>query len=64
MASCEKCWSDSNGVEEYHELLKINKCTPEEQAGTDAEKCPHCDRMTIHQIVKKCVLCSYSDNEA
>lgn len=60
MASCEKCWSESTSVEDYYELIKTNKCTPEEEAGTDAEDCPKCKRKTIHQIIKKCVLCYHS----
>lgn len=63
MASCERCWADSqrdpyakegeygrlvarrNGVDE-------RECTPEEQAGPDAETCQRCGRKTMHQICK------------
>jgi len=50
MASCEKCWKESNGdIDLYHELLKTNQCTPEEQAGgKEAGFCKICARKTIH----------------
>lgn len=69
MASCEKCWSDAGidarllggeKAERYGELIekrKANPCTPEEQAGPDAEVCPQCDRRTIHQWTGECMAC-------
>lgn len=73
MASCEKCWSDSymrihgdpmkSQTEHYHELLKERKekpCTREQQAGEDAEVCPTCDRKTVHQYAKTCVICGFN----
>jgi len=64
MASCEKCWSDSTSVENYHMLLKQRKdnpCTKEEQAGENAKTCPNCKRKTIHQYAKQCVICGFDD---
>jgi len=59
MSSCEKCWSDSGGSpERYHELVlerAKNPCTPEEQAGEDADYCDGCDRKTVHQHTGQCV---------
>jgi hypothetical protein len=54
MSSCEKCWADAQGPygdvsEKYQRLVRERNCTPEEQAGPDAEKCPACGRMTLHQ---------------
>jgi len=58
MPGCEKCWGDAymrmrcdsskSQAEYYRDLLnerKDNPCTPEEQAGLDAKKCPNCGRM-------------------
>lgn len=60
MASCEKCWSDAGGSpERYSELLAErvdNHCTPEEQAGVDADWCPTCKRKTIHQHHHHCTV--------
>ena len=67
--TCEKCWSDSyayfdsdgkSQTQRYHALLikrRENPCTPEQQAGPDANECPYCKRFTIHQYVKTCVIC-------
>ena len=57
MASCEKCWQESGGnPERYSELIKINGCSPEEQAGgVDAEICPECGKKTVHMYVKRCM---------
>lgn len=36
MAICEKCWRETDSVDEYHRLLverQDNPCTPEEQCG-------------------------------
>ena len=76
MASCEKCWSDAytrthtnpmkSQAEHYTDLIierKDNPCTPEQQAGRDAEKCPKCDRKTIHQYVNCCMNCGYNPNK-
>lgn len=61
MSSCEKCWKDSGGsADKYQALIKervLTPCTPEEQAGENAEFCKHCNRVTIHQYVKRCVIC-------
>ena len=64
MPSCEKCWSDAHRgpqfsvAEEYWRLMEEradNPCTPEEQAGPEATKCPKCNRMTLHQHCKECM---------
>ena len=64
MSSCEKCWADSftltygtgeDRVEKYQQLIKERNCTPEEQAGYDAEFCPNCKRKTLHQITNECM---------
>ena len=66
MPSCEKCWSDAHRgdqfsvAEEYARLIserKDNPCTPEEQAGPDAEECPDCRRKTVHQHCHVCMVC-------
>lgn len=50
MSACEKCWKDSGGSSDrYQELLAVNRCSDEEQAGEYARECPHCGRMTLHQ---------------
>lgn len=55
MSSCEKCWRDSqrggvgDSVALYHKLIRERKCSPEDQAGPDAESCPSCQRKTKHQ---------------
>lgn len=50
MSSCEKCWADAEGdMNRYMELIeRPDPCTPEEQAGPAARRCPGCKRMTIH----------------
>ena len=53
MSTCEKCWRDAGLTGDYWSLLNErnkNPCTPEEQAGPDAGKCPECGRMTLHQL--------------
>jgi hypothetical protein len=61
MSSCEKCWQDSAGDDHaarYAELIESRKdrpCTPEEQAGPDAKRCPRCERMTLHQYAGECM---------
>ncbi len=66
MVACERCWADSqqqafmrgvDSVDEYERLVKERECTPEQQAGPDAAKCDPCERMTVHQHAKICVLC-------
>ena len=66
MASCEKCWKDATGAmtgdtpREYHRLINERNnspCTPEEQAGEYAGICPRCNRKTIHQFTRECLLC-------
>ena len=53
MSACEKCWRDSRSADEpnveYVRLIESRQCTPEEQAGPDADECPVCERMTKHQ---------------
>ena len=56
MSSCEKCWSDSRYGNDYFRVLDSRKehpCTPEEQAGPDAGRCPTCGKMTLHQHTKE-----------
>jgi len=59
MSSCEKCWRDSRSVEDYHNLLherRNSPCTPEEQAGKDAQICPFCGKRTVHQFTGECMV--------
>jgi len=61
MASCEKCWQDSDGdaiiyANLLHTRKYINKCTPEEQAGELATLCPNCNRKTIHHWTGDCMV--------
>ena len=66
MSACEKCWSDAgrettyggseSKAQAYNRLMeerKANPCTPEQQAGQDADECPFCHRMTLHQWTKE-----------
>jgi len=63
MSTCEKCWRDAHyrGIDVAEEYLKLiderrdNPCSPEEQAGPDAEVCPKCGRKVLHQWTKKCM---------
>ena len=58
MTSCEKCWRDSQGADNYAKVLESRRhssCTPEEQAGPDASECPTCKCMTLHQLTKECM---------
>jgi hypothetical protein len=58
MASCEMCWADAGGdAYEYARILKIRVCTPEQQAGLDATPCPKCQRRTVHQYARICMVC-------
>jgi hypothetical protein len=72
MASCEKCWNDSftltygtseDRVECYQQLIKERNCTPEEQAGPDANQCPICKRKAVHQIINECIACGYKPSK-
>lgn len=65
---CEKCWADAYYIEQfggtdetqadaYARLLREraeNPCSPEQQAGPGAERCPDCGTMTVHPITKSC----------
>ncbi len=56
MSSCERCWSMSCGDPDlYNELLESNDCTPEQQAGRDADVCESCHRKTIHVLTGMCM---------
>lgn len=59
MSACERCWRDAGGDPDgYHELLearKVNPCTPEQQAGPGATKCPTCERAVLHTYTKECM---------
>lgn len=70
MASCEKCWKDAHSMElanpektrgEYYiQLLeeRYNQpCNAEEQAGENSSYCNRCERWTVHQHTRKCVIC-------
>jgi hypothetical protein len=64
MPSCERCWADSalarymGDHDAYSRLLKerANGCTPEQQAGPEATKCPICHRKTLHQLCGICMV--------
>ena len=60
--TCERCWRMAGGdPDRYHELLKENTCTAEQQAGgEDAGFCEICNRQTVHVIGERCVLCNSS----
>lgn len=61
MSACERCWrmasASEDKVDAYHRLLKLNDCTPEEQAGDDATECGKCMRRTRHQHTGECMAC-------
>jgi len=65
MSACERCWSEAQTNEDpsarYLQLVRSRTgertCSPEEQAGSDAEECPDCKRMTRHQHTGECMLC-------
>lgn len=63
MASCEKCWEDAGGnPDKYSRLIKLradNPCSPEDQAGEGAEKCPTCGKFAIHIYCHECMACHY-----
>ena len=54
--TCEKCWRDSMGnADQYLYLVRTRpECTPEQQAGPDADECPVCHRRTMHQHCHRC----------
>jgi hypothetical protein len=69
MSSCERCWriarirSHDGGIDHldaYREELAINQCTPEQQAGPDAERYPVCRRMTLHQYTREAMCHCYA----
>ncbi len=62
MATCEKCWNDAHAggdvAARYSELIHERHqkpCTPEDQAGIQAEICPSCKKKSIHQYVGVCM---------
>jgi hypothetical protein len=62
VACCEKCWVDAydpygGQVDRYRELVRKHSCTPEEHAGAEAGWCPTCERRTVHQYARVCVVC-------
>jgi len=68
MPVCQKCWSDAHSCDDvsarYYELIvkrQRNPCTPEEQAGREAETCPKCKRKTMHEITNQCMNCSFQN---
>ena len=67
MPACERCWAESRrpfATETYEELVKINNCTPEQQAGPDAGICSTCGRKTIHQYARDwCMACDCQREE-
>ena len=65
MSSCEKCWEDSNSNPlEYSHLVATRNCSPEEEAGRDAQICDNCNRKTIHQYTKECVICGMKQEQS
>jgi len=62
MASCEKCWNDSNRDPMVYAILVESRsrpgkeCTPEEQAGVDGRECCFCGRKTIHVFADVCMV--------
>jgi len=68
MPGCQKCWNDAvfsgNKAAEYNRLIderKDNPCTPEEQAGREADICPKCKRKALHEINNQCMNCSFQN---
>ena len=63
MAVCEKCWEESqlykDPLKAYYGLIKKRKCSPEEQAGRDAEQYPICGRYSMHIHCNVCMACGY-----
>jgi ribosomal protein L37E len=59
---CERCWKVSKGsrgnrFRTYESLVQNHTCTPEEQAGDNAEICKHCGRKTYHVSTERCMNC-------
>jgi len=72
MSTCEKCWEDAyspygDQATRYAAIVKTQTCTPEQQAGRNAIKCPKCGRWSIHQHTLEpmcgCVLASTSQSD-
>jgi len=71
MAACEKCWGDAykrmitTGLDQaecYKQILferREEPCSPEEQAGEGATKCPKCKKYTMHIYCHVCMNCGY-----
>ena len=69
MPSCERCWRESacgpydDHAAKYLELVAEREasgaCTPEQQAGEDAFRCPKCKRRTLHQHCHICMACGH-----
>lgn len=63
MTACEKCWRLAGGdPDRYRTLITESAnapCTPEEQAGPDAKRCPTCKRWTVHQHANVCTICGF-----
>ena len=59
MALCVKCLIESDAsddqFDEYDRLIESHKCTPEQQAGEDAELCETCTRYTIQTYNDVCM---------
>ncbi len=73
MATCERCWERARAraaetgedqVEAYRELVSRSDCTPEQQAGREATRCPKCDTKTVHQHTKQCIACGWREGGA
>lgn len=63
-AYCQKCLDDARPgspeglVLRYRRLISerfANPCSPEEQAGEHADRCPVCGRMTLHPYAGICM---------
>ena len=65
MSTCEKCWRDAHVGDfdvatNYSRLIeerKDNPCSPEEQAGENAQGCSVCGGITLHQHTGECMNC-------
>ncbi len=63
MPTCEKCWRDAHVGDfdvaaNYSRLIEERKgdpCSPEEQAGENAQRCSVCGRITLHQHTGECM---------
>lgn len=63
---CERCWqaavnetfhAGGDVVEAYRLILKLNDCTPEQQAGAGALRCDACGRKAVHPVTQNCRAC-------